>query len=453
MKLADVAMWTRGQLRGADVPVHGVGIDSRSIAPGALFVALPGARTDGHDHVGAAAARGAAAALVTRWVDAALPQVRVRDAAAALADLASARRARSAARIVAITGSNGKTTVKTMLAEILAGVGVTHATSGNHNNEIGLPLTLLEMPLDAEYAVLEMGAGKPGDIAWLAGIARPLVGVVTNVAPAHLERLHTLEGVAETKGALYQALPASGVAVINADDAFARYFTRLAGARRCLRFGLQRAVEIGADAVDADGARSRFRLRTPAGTAPVALALPGRHNVMNALAAAAVATALEVPLAAIAAGLGRVRGVPGRLELHLMPGDWRLLDDSYNANPASLAAAIEAVTALPGKPWLVLGDMGELGPRATEAHARAGTLARERGIQRLWTTGPLSAAAAEAFGPGAEHFDAAEPLARALLAALHAGVSCVVKGSRAAHMERVIAALRADPHWGDRHAA
>ena len=439
MPFSEVALWAHGTLYGHDVPLRGVGTDTRQLAPGMLFVAIRGERVDGHDFLAQASAAGAAGALVARRVPAAqLPQVRVADTLAALGDLASAVRARSSVQVVGITGSSGKTTVKNLCAAILEGVAPTHATAGNQNNEIGLPLSLLNMRDDARYAVLEMGAGKPGDIAYLAGIARPYVALVNNVAPAHLERLGSIEGVAETKGAIYAALPADGIAVINAEDAFAGYFTAQAGTRNVLRFGLVADADVRAGDVHSDLAGSRFELITPAGRATVMLPLPGLHNVRNALAAAALAHALEVAPPQIAAGLARAGAVGGRLARRVMPGGWTLIDDSYNANPGSVTAAIETLALAGGETWLVLGDLAELGPGASALLAELGRKARTAGIARLWTVGRLSAEASRAFGHAARHFDDQAALAAALRAELHAGVTCLVKGSRSAAMERVI---------------
>jgi UDP-N-acetylmuramoyl-tripeptide--D-alanyl-D-alanine ligase len=449
MSLGEVAIWTHGTLHGPAAEVHGASVDARTLQPGMLFVALAGARADGHDFLGQAMAAGAAGALVARRVEVALPQVQVADVLRALGDLASAVRARSTAEVVGITGSSGKTTVKNLCAAILAGIAPTDATQGNRNNEIGLPLCLLNMREDARYAVLEMGAGKPGDIAYLAAIARPRVALVNNVGPAHLERLGTLEGVAETKGAIYAALPADGTAVINADDAFAAYFAAQAGTRRVLRFGTAASADVHASEVHSDLHGSRFVLHTPAGTAAVSLALPGAHNVRNALAAAALAYALGVAPQQIAAGLAQVTTQQGRLARRIMAGGWTLLDDSYNANPASVAAAIDTLALAPGETWLVLGDLAELGPDAQALHAGLGRKARTAGITRLWTVGHLSAAASAAFGAGASHFADQIALANALQAAAHAGVTCLVKGSRSSAMERVIAQLvQAGAHGG-----
>jgi len=449
MQLGTIAMWTRGQLYGGDaqtgsVEVLGVAIDTRKLQPGDLFVAIKGERADGHDYLDAAAARGAVAALVMRKVDSELPQILVNDAELALGDLASAVRAQRDVRVVGITGSNGKTTVKTLVASILSRHGRTHVSAGNYNNELGLPLTLLAMPRDTEYAVLEMGAGKPGDIAYLAAIARPDIGLVTLIAPAHLARMGSIEGVAETKGAMYQALPADGIAIINADDGFASFFGGLAGARKVLRFGLDHPADVGADIVEQRVDGSRFVLSTPRGDAEVALPLPGRHNIANALAAATVALALDVPLGTIVTGLEQASGVAGRLRREVTAGGWTLIDDSYNANPSSMAAAIDTLLLAGGERWLVLGDMAELGADARGLHAGIGERARERGVDRLFAVGPLGAATVDAFGTGAEHFDDKAALIAALKSQLHAGVTCLVKGSRSAGMEQVVSALGGD---------
>lgn len=451
LRLQDVATWTRGLRNGPDVPLGGVSTDTRKLAPGDLFVALVGEKYDAHDFVGQAKAAGAAAALVKRRVAVDLPQVIVADTERALGDLASAVRAQRGARVIGITGSNGKTTVKTLTASIVKRHDArTHVNPGNLNNEIGLPLTLLAMPADTAYAVLEMGAGKPGDIAYLAAIARPEIGLVNNIASAHLERMLSVDGIAQTKGAVYEALPADGVALINADDAFARYFTTLAGSRRILRFGFA----AGSDVTAADvklGERSQFTLVTPAGRTPVDLPLPGRHNVSNALAAASIAIALGVPLATIRAGLEQAPTVAGRLVRHVGVAGWTLIDDSYNANPGSTAAAIATLALEAGEAWLVLGDMKELGADGERLHAEIGALAKANGIARLFTVGPLAHAASRAFGAGARHYEHQSELIETLRRELAPGVRCLVKGSRSSAMDRVVAAVLGN--GGSSHAA
>lgn len=454
-RLSDIAKWSGGRLHGADLTVLDVSTDTRTIGEGALFVALRGERYDAHDFAAVARERGAAALLVERELEVGLPQIVVADSLIALGEIARALRAQRHARVVGITGSNGKTTVKTLLASILTKHGRTHLNAGNFNNEIGLPLTLLAMPADSAYAVLEMGAGKPGDIAYLAGIAQPDVAVVNNVAAAHLERMGSLQGVAETKGAIYRALPADGVAVINADDAFAEYFGVLAAPRRTIRYGLLRRAEVSAGLeLDApfDG---RFRLLTPGGGIDVALPLPGRHNVMNALAASAAALALGVPLATIKAGLEAAPNVAGRLLRRTHSSGAIVIDDSYNANPGSFAAAIAILADEPGQRLLVMGDMGELGTDASRLHAEIGALAKRNGIQRLLGVGRLSRAAVDAFGPGATHYDDQIALIEALRGELRAGVVALVKGSRSSAMDRVVHALVEDANGngGARHAA
>jgi UDP-N-acetylmuramoyl-tripeptide--D-alanyl-D-alanine ligase len=449
LRLADIASWVGGRLVGAAGTVGGVSTDTRTITPGALFVALRGERYDAHDFVATARERGATAALVERVLDVDMPQIVVGDTLTALGELARAVRLQHGARVVGITGSNGKTTVKTFAASILARHGRTHVNAGNLNNEIGVPLTLLAMPETTQYAVIEMGAGKPGDIDYLARIARPDIGLVNNVAPAHLERLGSERGVAETKGAIYSALPADGVAIVNADDAYAPYFIGLARPRRIIRFGLDANAEVGAEI----GTHGDFTLRTPLGESRIALAQPGRHNVMNALAAAAIATALDVPVATIRVGLEAAPAVAGRLARRRHASGAVLIDDSYNANPGSFAAAIATLAAEPGETILVMGDMAELGVDAERLHAHVGALAKASGITRLHAVGRLSRAAAEAFGAGAAHYADQSALIAALREELSAGVTALVKGSRSSAMDRVVNALIDDGNGGERHAA
>jgi UDP-N-acetylmuramoyl-tripeptide--D-alanyl-D-alanine ligase len=448
MRLSDIAHATAGRLVGDDALVQAVVTDTRTLQPGAagdaLFVALEGERFDGHDHVPAAAAAGVRAALVAREIDAPCAQVVVADTERALAALAAhVQRARTA-RVVAITGSNGKTSVKTLVLSILAQAGRAYANPGNRNNEIGLPLAVLDAPEDAQYAVYEMGAGKPGDIAYLTAIARPDAAIVNNVAAAHIERLGSLLGVAETKGAIYDALPEhEGVAVINADDAFAPYFAARARGRRQLRFGLESSAEITARDLESDVDGTRFTLVTPQGEARVSLALPGRHNVLNALAATGLALGVGVPLETITRGLDAAQPVAGRLITHRLQSGAVLIDDSYNANPGSLAAAIDTLAASGGERWLVLGDMRELGADGHALHAEAGARAKAAGVARLFAIGPLAAAAAESFGTGGETHDSHDALARALADGLRDGVRVLVKGSRGSAMDRIVTALLA----------
>ena len=457
LMLSQVARWVEGRHLGDDVEITSVATDTRTLVPGALFVALRGERQDGHALAAQAQAAGAVALLVHREVDGPLPQVLCADTQEALGELAAGLQQARSAVVVAITGSNGKTSVKTMVHGILARAGLAYANPGNFNNEIGLPLAVIAAPEDARFAIYEMGAGQPGDIAYLASIAPPQVSLVNNVMPAHMERMGSLLGIAETKGAIYEALPDDGVAVLNADDTFAPWFAQRIGARRTLRFGLENDADVRGTGLrhDADGVR--FRLHTPAGAADVALPLPGRHSVMNALAAAALALAAGASLDNVVAGLQDARPVPGRQIPHPLRSGAVLVDDSYNANPGSVAAAIAALVQGGGPAWLVLGDMKELGEGAPLLHADIGAQAKRAGIARLWTVGELSAEAARAFGDGALHFNDQPALVAALSPALQAapaGLRCLVKGSRSSAMDKVVATLLAADRQGDAdHAA
>ena len=453
LDLGTIAACTGGTLRGLDLRISSVSTDTRKLADGALFVALRGERHDAHDFLGAAAQAGAVAAVVERAVDCALPQVIVADSQRALGDIAAHVRRQRQLCVIGITGSNGKTTVKSLLAGILSRHAPTHFSAGSYNNEIGLPLTLLATPEDCRYVVLEMGAGKPGDIDYLVRIAQPQIGLVNNIAPAHLERMGSIEGIAETKGALYSGLPADGIAVINAGDAFAAYFASLAGERRVIRFGLDAGADVSAR-FSGNTVESCFTLVTRGGEVRVDLPLQGRHNVLNALAAASLALAAGVPLATIRSGLEVAVAVAGRTSRREHASGAMIIDDTYNANPASFAAAIDTLAESAGVKILVIGDMRELGREAWRLHADIGTLARHQGIDRLYAVGELSGAAAQAFGEQARHFSDQAGLIAALRSELVAGATLLVKGSRGSAMDKVVGALFADESGnGGRHAA
>ena len=450
--LSRIAQWTGGRLQGEDVLIDAIATDTRTLdasdGSAALFVALKGERFDGHAHIGEAVDAGARAVLTMNVADCLVPQVIVADTENALAAFAAAMQHTRHAKVIAITGSNGKTSVKTLLLSILQQVAaqtgqIVHANPGNRNNEIGLPLAVLDAPEDADFAIYEMGAGKPGDIAHLTTIARPHVAIVNNIAPAHLERMGTLLGVADTKAAIYDALPSGGVAVINADDAFAPYFAERAHGHRLIRFGLDATADVTARDIALHGEYTHFVLVSPEGEVEITLGLAGRHNVLNALAAASLALGAGVPLHAIRDGLIAARPIAGRLVTHRLHGGATLIDDSYNANPGSLNAAIDTLVAGGGDNWLVLGDMRELGADALALHAEAGRRAKSAGITRLFALGPLSAAAAEAFGADAQHFETHEALADALLLGLHPDVRVLVKGSRGSAMDKVVQTLMA----------
>jgi len=446
--LAELARVTGGVLHGADAAFGAVISDSRALEPGALFVALRGERFDGHQFVPEAQQKGAAGALVERVVSASLPQVVVRDALAGLTAFAAAWRRDFAGTVVGITGSNGKTTVKEMIGSILSCEGPTLVTRGNLNNHIGVPLTLSRLEASHRYAVIEMGANHQREIAHLAAIAQPNVGLVINAGPAHLEGFGGLDGVAKGKGEMFEALGVGATAVINADDRFAAFWHGLArGAGRILTFGVRERADFSAHDVQSratdHGFVSEFQLVTPIGRRSVTLALAGEHNVMNALAAAAAAYGAGAGLDAIVDGLARMRAVAGRLEVKHTPGGARLIDDSYNANPASVRAGLRALAALDGQHWLVLGEMRELGEESSQLHAEIGEFARRSGVARLFAVGEEARHAVEAFGAGATWFAVIEDLTAVLGAELVPGVTVLVKGSRSNRLERVAQALGA----------
>ncbi len=446
-RLSDVAAATAGRLAGDDAAFAGVGIDSRTLEPGMLFVALRGERFDGHTFLEAARARGAAGALVSQPAPGTvLPQVVVRDTQAALTALAAAWRAASGALVLGVGGSNGKTTTKELLAAILADHGPTLATRGNLNNHIGVPLTLLRLEPAHRYAVIEMGANHPGEIAALAALARPAVALVTNAGDEHLEGFGDLAGVARAEGEMFAALAADGTAVVNADDPFCELWLTMAprGAR-VLRFGVDAPADVHAQSItgriEAGAFLTAFVLGVGGEQARVKLPLAGRHNVLNALGAAAAAHAAGVPLAAIVAGLERMRPVAGRLQLKPgLRGSW-LIDDSYNANPSSVRAGIDVLCALPGEHWLVLGEMAELGDETVASHAGVGDYARRAGITRLFAVGGAARHAVDAFGARATWFEDAARLGDALAGSLEPGVTALVKGSRVNRLERVVERL------------
>lgn len=428
-------------LHGGDADYARVVSDTRTVQPGDLFVALHGERFDAHDFVAEAAAKGAVGALVSRRVEASIAQIVVPDTLLGLQQLAARWRADFDLPVIGVTGSNGKTTTKQLLAAVMGARGAVLATEGNLNNHIGVPLTLLKLRREHRTAVIEMGASAEREIALLAALAKPTIGIVTQAGDAHLEGFGSREGVARGKGELFAGLAADGVAIINADDAYAGFWTTLAGQRRVLRFGFAAQAELRAEDLHSTAEGHRFTLITPRDRATVQLPLPGRHNIANALAAAAAGHALGLDAKTIAAGLEKVERPKGRVVVHHHGSGAKVIDDSYNANPTSLAAAMALLAQERGERVLVLGDMAELGPDAEALHARAGTEAKALGLDALLTLGPKAAKAAAAFGRGGEAFGALEPLVAALEARLKAHVTVLVKGSRSARMERVVAAL------------
>ena len=445
--LQTLAAVTGGTLHGANVAFGRVLSDSRALEPGALFVALVGDTFDGHDFVAQAAKQGAAAALVSRHVaEASLPQVVVPETLAALSTFANAWRRSYGGVVIGITGSNGKTTVKEMTGAILNELGPCLVTQGNLNNHIGVPLTLCRLEERHRTAVIEMGANHPREIAHLASLAEPDVGLVINAGPAHLEGFGGLEGVARGKGEMFEALAPEGTAIINADDRYATFWHGLARrAGHIVTFGIRERADVVATDVRSrllNGAFSTtFRLHAPSGSRQIELALAGEHNVTNALAATAAAMAAGASLDAVQRGLQSMRPVAGRLEVKQAHAGARLIDDAYNANPASLRVGLRALADLPGERWLVLGEMAELGEDAPRLHAEVGAFARECGVSRLLAMGEGAKPAVAAFGEGASWHASTEALIEALRPALHAGLTIYLKGSRVNRLERVTAAL------------
>lgn len=449
MRLSELSRIASGELRGADVEFASVSIDTRTLQAGDLFIAIGGQRFDGHDFVAQAASGGACAALVERRLDIDLPQVVVADARIALGLLGAAWRQASPARVVGLTGSNGKTTAKEMIAAILGVSDPVLATRGNLNNDLGVPLTLLRLGPEHRYAVIEMGANHLREIEYVAGLARPDVALITNAGSAHLEGFGSREGVARGKGEIITALGPEGVAILNADDVYFGLWRGLAGSRRVISFGFGPAADVRgvADSVSCSGGKggfkTRFRCEYQDSGHAIGLNLAGRHNVANALAAAASCLALGIGFDQIGEGLSRVRSVPGRMCPGQAGNGALLVDDTYNANPSSFKAALEVLLDLPGEPWVALGAFGELGETSAELHAELGVLAKSVGVARLFATGPNADKAVEAFGSGAGFFPRQEELIDQIQKELREDVALLVKGSRSQRMERVIEALRA----------
>ena len=444
-RLSELVRCAPGQIVGNDCAFNSVSTDSRTLKPGALFVALSGPSFDGHDFVAAAAERGAAAAIVERPLAAQIPQIVTPDPLGALSAFAHAWRRQFHIPLIGVTGSNGKTTTKELIGSILSRQGKTLVTRGNLNNHIGVPLMLLELTAEHRYAVIEMGANHIGEIAHLASLAEPTVGIVTNAGAAHLEGFGSLAGVAQGKGEMFRALPPEGVAIVNADDAFAAQWRDSSTAERVLTFGFEQPADFMAHKVRAEssagGFRTEFELVTPYGSRPATLALGGLHNLRNALGAAAAACAVGIEIDESVAGIAAMKSVAGRLELKPALNGAFLVDDSYNANPGSLKAGIDAFRTFGGVRWLVLGEMRELGASSDELHAEVGRYARQAGIERLFAVGEGSRFAVEAFGPGGQWFASVDALVAEASKSLTGGVAVLIKGSRANRLERVAAAL------------
>lgn len=441
IRLRDIAEQLNAELHGTDALMTGSKIDSRKIEQGDLFIALPGKNTDGHDYIEQARLAGACGALVNRHIPDELPQIVVADVVKAYGQIARFCREKSQARIVAVTGSNGKTTLKEMIASILGQCGRVLATAGNLNNELGVPLTLTRLNENYDFAVIEMGANHAGEIANLVAMAEPDVAVINNVGAAHLEGFGSLQGVAEAKGEIFSGLKAEGMGVINMDMPYLDTWKHILGARQYKSFGLQQPADITALDLQLSVTGSHFMVRLDGVCHFISLPLPGIHNVSNALAAIAVCSALDIAPEAIVKGLAAIKSVPHRLQLRQAVNNSLVLDDTYNANPGSFSQALQTLMQFPGAHWLVLGDFGELGPESATIHQQLGRDARAAGVQKLFTVGQQSQLATVAFGDNAKHFNDKSQLEAELKNTLNKDVACLIKGSRFMKLDLLADAL------------
>ena len=443
--LAELARRVNGKLVGTNKSFSAVSTDTRNIQRGQLFVALRGPNFDGNQFVKEAADQGAIGALVDSVVDANITQIQVEDTRKALGDFACSWRNNFSIPVVAVTGSNGKTSIKQLLSSILSTKGSVLSTRGNLNNEIGLPLTLLDLNNKHWAAVVEMGANHHDEIAYLTDITRPTVGIISNANAAHLEGFGSLQGVAEAKGELFTRMPLDATAIINIDDPFHTYWKKLASPRPIRTFGLDPKADVSArnivQGVNHKGPHLSFELCCNGESARIDMQFVGRHNVCNALAAAAAASSLGLSLQQIQTGLRSAKPAASRLNITEAASGARIIDDSYNANPASLRAGIELLVELPGEPWLVLGDMGELGESAIQHHQDAGLVAKQLGVQRLFACGKLSRHAVDAFGDGGVLFSNIDEMGTSILNDLGTDINVLVKASRVMGFERVVSIL------------
>lgn len=437
MPLSQAADIVGGRLAGEDGVFRGLCHDTRTLRPGQLFVALHGERTDGHRFVDHAIASGAAGTLVEGEAKAE-PAIIVEDSLTALGALAAGWRQKFDLPLIAITGSNGKTTVRSMTASILQQQFDCLSTHGNFNNEIGLPLSLSMLNADHQRAVIEMGAGRPGDIAYLCRIARPLICLINNASAAHLEGMGSVRQIAETKGELVANLSVDGIAVLNVDDDHFGLWKAMSTGAKVVTFGLEDNADVAllARTANADGSQS-ISIRTPFWKGDLRLHCLGVHNAVNALAATAAALAAGATKESVVAGLEAFRPVDARLQRRQLEAGWTLIEDSYNANPASVEAGVDVLCEQSSPTVLVLGDMAELGPDAEALHFQVGARAKRAGVDHLLGVGPLSRHAVQAFGENGRHFASKDELVAALLDIMESGGTCLVKGSRSARMEDV----------------
>lgn len=445
LMLSEIADYVGGVLFGEDRVVTGVSIDTRTIEPGNLYCAIKGERFDGNDFVGDAEQAGATAAILSHKVEVTMPIIVVPDTRLALAELAGYWRNRQSAHVVGITGSNGKTTVKEMTAAILGVQGPVLYTQGNLNNDIGVPLTLMRMSAEHRYAVIEMGANHAGEIAYTSRYAKPQVTIISNVGPAHLEGFGSVDGIARAKGEIIGSLGSDGTAVLNYDDIYFDYWQELAGTRKVLSFGLKPGADIRAENIITRIENGEFATAFEWVQGEVRysmrLKLAGRHNVLNALAAGAAATALGFEPMTIKQGLEKVQPVTGRLQPLVGRQGNIVIDDTYNANSASLKAGLDVLIECGGEPWVALGAFGELGPESAEIHREMGESMKTIGVKRLFATGSDARNTVQSFGEGGVFYETQDELTEALKREMNGHETLLVKGSRAQRMERVVGAI------------
>lgn len=445
LKLSEIAKNLHAQLLGGDAVISSVSIDTRTLQMGDLYVAINGKNFDGHDFIAKAEYAGANALLVEHLVDTDLPQIIVPDTRIGLAELARLWRQKSQAQIVAVTGSNGKTTVKEMLAAILSVNAPVLATKGNLNNDIGVPLTLLRLNEQHRYAVIEMGANHAGEIAFSSRYALADVAIINNVGAAHLEGFGSIEGVAQAKGEIVSGLSTQGTAILNKDDEFYPLWQELAETRKIISFGFAADADVSATEINSRIENNQFvtsfNLITAQQNIPICLKLAGQHNVKNALAATAACLAIGIPSTQIKQGLESMRPVTGRLQPWISRYGNIVIDDSYNANPASLKVALEVLSQCTGESWLILGAFGELGDDSVNIHREMGELIKSFGVKRLLAVGENARYSVESFGVGAEFFSTQDELIARLTSQLTGSETLLIKGSRAQRMENVAASL------------
>jgi len=446
--LSEIVQAVGGRLLGEDLSVSAVSIDTRTLAKNDLYIAIKGPSFDGHGFIDKAEAAGASAVLVAQECDTALSQIVVKDTRLALAELAGTWKNKAKVKTVAVTGSNGKTTVKEMIAAILSVDAKILFTQGNLNNDIGVPLTLLKLQEQHQYAVIEMGANHSGEIAYSSRFAQPDIAIITNVGAAHIEGFGSLDGVAKAKGEIVASLNAEGVAILNRDDAFYALWKGIAQDRKVISFGLHQSADVRATEIKSNensaGFESHFILSTAKAEVTIKLSLAGQHNVVNALAAAASCLTLGIELPQIKLGLEKMQPVVGRLQALVGKKGSLIIDDTYNANPSSVKAALEVLIKSKGEPWFVMGALGEMGPESIKKHQELGELIKSMNVVRLLTIGSDAESTSTIFGNGATFFNSQAQLIAYLEQQLEGNESVLIKGSRSQKMENIVAALVTD---------